>query len=284
MLEKQYEIKVNKKEKEEDIKKTQQNKRKVLSKNTKKSLTIIVLVIFACIVNTVAQKYIGKAVDVFLEHFNHFSQEFSINHSISKDKILTYRYWITASLKVSIFLLTILFYFILTKDDNILCYLKKPKKLRKTTRVLILLTFLTITIGYLISSLFFDYKQVVTGLKEQNITLKNFKYIFVYIVFINSLLEEIFFRGFANILLAKYIGENKATIFSSLMFAIYHIAIMESMFNIGMMVLLVVGLFIVGFIFSYLNNKNKNIYNSYLVHMVANITLNAIALLLLNIY
>ena len=57
----------------------------------------------------------------------------------------------------------------------------------------------TIIFGaYLGIGKFFDFSNVVSSLsKNAGVTINNFIFVAVYISFINSLLEEFFFRGFA---------------------------------------------------------------------------------------
>ena len=92
-----------------------------------------------------------------------------------------------------------------------------------------------------------------------------------YLIFINSFIEEYFFRGFIFLNL-----ENKkfANLFSSFIFAIYHISNFQNWFtNYFMLIIPLVGLIIGGMIFNYLSTINEDIYNSYIPHMLADLSL-----------
>ena len=138
--------------------------------------------------------------------------------------------------------------------------------------------------GYFILGKFFDFSNVVSSLSE-NVGVDNSNFIFVaiYISFVNSLLEEFFFRGFAFLKLKEVSNRRFAYIFSSLAFALYHVAMMIGWFDISLFILTIVGLFIGGLIFNYFNEKYKNIYVSWLIHMFANFSINYIGFMLFNI-
>lgn len=130
----------------------------------------------------------------------------------------------------------------------------------------------------------FNFSSVTKSL-ENNIGVNSNNFIFValYISFINSLLEEVFFRGFAFITLKNISSKKFAYIFSSISFSIYHVAMMSSWFDILLLLLLILSLFIAGIFFNYLDDKNNNIYNSWFVHMFANFAINTIGFILFGI-
>ena len=102
----------------------------------------------------------------------------------------------------------------------------------------------------------------------------------MYIAFLNSLLEEFFFRGFGFILLSKHAGRGFAFGFSALCFALYHLGMMNGWFSPGLLLLTVFGLFVGGCIFNYLNARCENIYPSWLVHMCANFAINTVGFMI----
>ncbi|WP_291668146.1 CPBP family intramembrane glutamic endopeptidase [Clostridium sp.] len=137
--------------------------------------------------------------------------------------------------------------------------------------------------AYLILGGFFDFSNVVSSLSA-NVGIDNSNFIFVaiYISFINSLLEEFFFRGFAFLKLKEVASRKFAYIFSSLAFALYHVAMMIGWFDISLFILTLSGLFVGGIIFNYFNEKYKNIYVSWLIHMFANFAINIVGFMLFN--
>ena len=105
----------------------------------------------------------------------------------------------------------------------------------------------------------------------------------LYISFINSFLEEFFFRGFAFISLKKLTSRKFAYIFSAALFALYHAGMTAGYFHIGIFLATLAGLFVAGIIFNYLNEKSENIYTSWLVHMFANFAINTVGFILFGI-
>lgn len=131
---------------------------------------------------------------------------------------------------------------------------------------------------------FFDFSQITSSLENGiGVNRSNFIFVALYISFINSLLEEFFFRGYAFIYLKKYTTKKVAYIFSSLAFAIYHVAMMITWFDFILISLLIFSLFVGGIIFDFLDEKSGTIYNSWFVHMFANFAINTIGLILFGI-
>lgn len=133
-----------------------------------------------------------------------------------------------------------------------------------------ILCFMIIIIAYLIFKKFIDFQGILNEMQSKSkITATNFIFVGLYITFVNSFLEEYFFRGY--IFLNLYEGGNKVTsyIFSSLLFSLYHLTIFKSWFDIKIMFLALFGLFSVGILFNILDTKSKNFINSWIVHILA---------------
>lgn len=202
------------------------------------------------------------------------------------DGIISPPYLYKSIIKIVLFLLIPLSYFLLYKDKA--AYLKKlfiPKK--KDFLLALLLgigVFVVIMIAYFLLGDYID----LSGIKESlttgiGVTADNFMYVAFYISFVNSLLEEFFFRGYAFLILKEESGKKLAYIFSSAMFALYHVGMTSGWFNILIYILSMAGLFIGGCILNYLNEKCENIYLSWLVHMCANFGINTIGFILFGI-
>ncbi len=128
----------------------------------------------------------------------------------------------------------------------------------------------------------FDFSQIVTSLSgNAGVTKDNFLYVSIYISLVNSLLEEFFFRGFVFTNLKTMQSRKFAYIFSSLLFALYHVAMMLGWFSLPLFLLCMAGLTAGGLIFNYLNEKLGSIYASWFVHMFANFAINTIGFLLM---
>ena len=141
--------------------------------------------------------------------------------------------------------------------------------------------FILILGGYFLLNEFLDLSMVTGSLTSKlGVTKDNFLFVALYISFANSFLEEFFFRGFAFLKLSEVASRKCSYVFSSLAFALYHISMMIGWFNIYLLILAIVVLFVAGMIFNYFNEKYNTIYLSWLVHMFANFAINAIGFLL----
>ncbi|HHX62479.1 MAG TPA: CPBP family intramembrane metalloprotease [Epulopiscium sp.] len=137
--------------------------------------------------------------------------------------------------------------------------------------------YVVILTAYFILKDFIDLSNIIELLdKNVSVNQENFLWVALYISFVNSLLEEFFFRGFIFLNLKKTGGRKFAYISSALVFSIYHVAIMGSWFKPIIFVIAMTGLFVGALIFNYLNEKSNNIYNSWLVHMMANLAINTV--------
>ncbi|WP_369404955.1 CPBP family intramembrane glutamic endopeptidase [Piscibacillus salipiscarius] len=81
-------------------------------------------------------------------------------------------------------------------------------------------------------------------------------------------LEEFYFRGFIFLKFYQSGYHVLGYIFSSALFAIYHVAIFATWFNFELILLALAGLFVVGLIFNWLNTKSNNFLNSWILHIV----------------
>lgn len=150
--------------------------------------------------------------------------------------------------------------------------------------ILGLLVYLVIVVIYFILRNYINLNSISNNLMEgMNINKDNFIYVAIYISFINSLLEEFFFRGFMFLNLNNFISIKSSHIISSFAFAIYHVGIMGSWFNPIIFVFAMIGLFIGGLIFNYIDSINKNIYGSWIIHMMANFGINTIGFIMFEI-
>ena len=136
--------------------------------------------------------------------------------------------------------------------------------------------------GYFLLRGVFDFSQVAGSLTANaGVTKENFLYVSLYISFVNSLLEEYFFRGFVFRNMKQDTKPWVSYLLSSVLFAVYHIAMMLGWFGFGLNALIMVGLALGGCIFNLLNDKLGCIYASWLTHMFANFAINTIGFILL---
>ncbi len=138
--------------------------------------------------------------------------------------------------------------------------------------------------GYFLFQNIFDFSGITKSL-TQNIGVNrgNFLLVSLYISFVNSLLEEFFFRGFGFLILKRFASRRLSYCFSALIFAGYHVAMMIGWFSLGVFVIVLTGLFVGGLVFNYLDEKTGTIYPSWFVHMFANFAINTIGFILFGV-
>lgn len=202
------------------------------------------------------------------------------------DGVLSPPYFYKSAIKIVLFLIIPFAYFLLFKEKAE--HLKNLFKPRKRNLILSLLlgvgVFTVILLSYFLLGGYIDLSGIKDSLTSgEGVTAQNFVYVAIYISFVNSLLEEFFFRGYAFLVLKKECGRVFAYVFSSLAFAIYHVGMTSGWFNILIYLLSMLGLAVGGCIFNFLNEKCENIYPSWLVHMCANFAINTIGFILFGI-
>lgn len=202
------------------------------------------------------------------------------------DAVLQPNYFVKIPIKIIFFLALPMLFFIQNKNDfkefKRLFVLKKRGILKAL--LLGLAVYTTILLGYLLTRNIIDYSNVTSSLTSgMGITANNFIYVSLYISLMNSFLEEFFFRGYGFMTLKKYTSQKIAYVFSSAVFAVYHIGMLLEMFNIGVLLLLLFGLIVGGCIFNFLNERNDNIYPSWFVHMFANFAINTVGFILFGV-
>ena len=202
------------------------------------------------------------------------------------DAFIQPNYFVKIPIKICFFLALPLLFFVKNKeafrDFKRMFVFQKGGILRSL--LLGLGVYAVIIGGYFLTRNVIDFSNVTAGLTEDmGITSENFIYVSLYISLMNSFLEEFFFRGFGFITLKKYTSRKTAYIFSSALFAVYHVGMLVGMFGWGALLLMLAGLMIGGCIFNYLNERSDNIYPSWLVHMFANFAINTVGFILFGV-
>ncbi len=193
-------------------------------------------------------------------------------------------YVIKSLYKIIIFAGLPLIYCVLDKEVKFKEYFIINNKQIKFAVALGLGVYLLIQAGYYILKGFIDLDNIAMTL-ENNLSVNkdNFVFVSLYISFINSLLEELFFRGFGFITLRKFSSKRYTYIVSALAFSVYHVSILADWFNIIIYILFITGLFGTGLFFNWLNDRYNNIFNSWIVHMCANFSINTIGFMMFGI-
>lgn len=132
--------------------------------------------------------------------------------------------------------------------------------------------------GFALLHPFMDLTAIAAGLgADQNITAGNFPLVALYICLVNSLLEELFFRGFAFLILRRHLNQTATCLFSAAAFSLYHVSILSGWFSLWLFCLLLGGLFLCGLLFNWLDRRGS-LWPSWLLHASANAAINTIGL------
>ncbi len=211
-----------------------------MNKVHKKSLQLIITVIISCIAMAIIETVIEPT------------------------------YFVKSVLKIIFFLFIPLVFIKLQKEKVFADSFSLNKKSVLRLSGLGIIIYVIIMVAFYLTGGIFDYSSLVNSLSaDQNVSHSNFIWIALYISFCNSLLEEFLFRFVAFIKLSEYTTKNAAYIFSSCMFALYHVAMIGGSFPFPLLLLALVGLAIGGAIFNYVDDKSRNVYNSWIIHMFA---------------
>jgi len=175
--------------------------------------------------------------------------------------------WKTAT-KVLLFLAIPSLFLQVKKFDFL--YLRKTQK--KNIHIAIVVGFavmMTILGAFIILRSLFDLPSLQMDLESRvGVTALIFPMVAIYILIGNSFLEEFYFRG----LLVDFLKDSKLKWFlPSFFFAIYHVAIFLPWFEWSILTVAVVGLFIGGLLFQWINEGSGTIYPSWIIHIFADL-------------
>lgn len=202
---------------------------------------------------------------------------------VSIPDFMSINYWIKAVIKVSLFLIIPI---ILLKIENepIDLLLKSSKKTILISLSVGIIMMSLVVIGYFLLRQIIDFSNIPEALENgMGVTKDNFYLVFLYIPIVNAFIEEFFFRNFIHQRFSKALGYKTVIILSAILFAVYHITIMNNWGSPLVIALAILGLFIVGMFLSYIREKTQSIFPTYVMHSCANIGINIAALFILGI-
>ncbi len=198
------------------------------------------------------------------------------------DGVLRPGYGVKSAIKIALFLLLPLLLARFDRDVELRALFRFRRKGFGVALGLGLLVYGVILGAYFLLVPFFDFTPIAALLSENaGVDRGNFLFVSLYISFVNSLLEEFFFRGFLFLNLRRRTTRAFAYLFSAALFAAYHVAMMIGWFSSILFALAMLGLTAGGVIFNALNERQGTIYTSWLVHMFANFAINTVGFILL---
>ncbi len=189
------------------------------------------------------------------------------------EQYLSISYPIKTAVKIFLFTGLPLLYVKFYNEGTILHSLRIDSiniKVFKSGIFLGIIIFAGIFSAYMVLGWMIDFEGIKNELQTKlKITASSFIFVGLYITFINSLIEEFFFRGFIFLKLYQMGYRKAGGIISSVFFGLYHMAIFKTWFPLPIILLSVISLISVGFIFNYLNTRTRNFLNSWIVHIIA---------------
>ena len=200
------------------------------------------------------------------------------------DGVLRPPYAVKSAVKLALFLLAPLLYGYAAGKDGYRALFRIQRRALLRVLALGFGVFALILGAYFALRSVFDFSAVTALLgKNAGVTAENFLWVSLYISFVNSLLEEFFFRGFAFLVLRRYAGERFACVFGALSFALYHTAMMLGWFPPLLFLLALAGLTAGGVLFNLLDARAGTIFPSWAVHIFANLAINTVGFILVKI-
>lgn len=195
------------------------------------------------------------------------------------DGIVKPPYMVKSIIKLAAFGGGVLSYAVFGKEK--LSFFGLEKKSLIKTLLLSAGVYAVIILGYSVTRSFIDYSNITGTLTSTiGVSRENFLYVSLYISFVNSLLEEIFFRGYCYLTLRKHTDSKFSFIFSAALFALYHGGMLDGWFNVFAYIFMLAALFGAGIFFNILDNKKDSILPSWLPHMFANFGINTVGFIL----
>jgi len=187
-------------------------------------------------------------------------------------------YIYTSAVKIILFVLCPILYFMFSKEGKLkdLFFLKGNIKSIKYSLLLGVVAFVTIFIAFAVIPPWLDESMIINAMLNVGITRDNYIFAVMYYLIINVALEELFFRGFIFLTLYRMNYKYYAHLYSSLLFAIYHVAIMKYGVTPGLLLISTIGLVCVGLIFNEITRRCNNVFGSYALHISASLAISLI--------
>ncbi|MBE5886251.1 MAG: CPBP family intramembrane metalloprotease [Lachnospiraceae bacterium] len=202
------------------------------------------------------------------------------------ESILQPGYVWKSAVKITMFFGSVVLFYLLYRDEKLKNHFKiKNKKAFAVSSVIALLTIGVIIGACALIQDYVDPAQIKDSLlNKEKVSVDNFLYVALYISAVNSFLEEIFFRGLLFLQVKKLGYRKLAYNLSAFFFAVYHIGIVSGWFNIWVFLLVIFLLYVAGVILNFAAEKCDSFLGSWVIHIAANIGINAIGCFVLGVF
>ncbi len=196
--------------------------------------------------------------------------------------------YLFSSLYKIVFLFPIFYYIAIEKKSWKSTYKENfSKKTFQKTWKRMAITGISLAIVYvaifLLLKSFLDLPTITEKLQAlASINTTNIVFIGIYIILLNSLLEEFFWRGFLFKKMKENIG-NASYLITGLAFSFHHIMFYYDWFSFPFFLVVTLGLTIYAIIMNYIFNKYQDLYSCWLVHAIADTAQIFIALIIFGI-
>jgi uncharacterized protein len=135
-----------------------------------------------------------------------------------------------------------------------------------------LVSMVVIWVTYMLLRDMIDWSAIRMSMESRGITETTFIFVFLYIMFGNSLLEEYFFRGIVHSQMSR-ISSLGAYVLSALMFSLYHITIFGTWFSGWILGLALFWLILGWAFFSWLYERTWGIWSAWIFHIFADLAI-----------
>ncbi len=201
------------------------------------------------------------------------------------DGVIRPEYLIKSISKIAVFPVIFAVYYIIFNNER--PHLKIMFSFKK--KALLTAAALGIGVFAVVMGAFFLFRNIIDfSVFTDNLTstagldTSNFVFVSIYICIINSFMEELFFRALGFLTLKRVSSRGFAYGFSAIMFALYHTGMTAAFVAPWVFILMLIGLFLGGIIFSYVDEKTESIFPSWLCHLFANLATTSIGFILLS--
>jgi membrane protease YdiL (CAAX protease family) len=116
-----------------------------------------------------------------------------------------------------------------------------------------------------------QWAHVRSVLIHWGLSVEWFGLFFGYIVIVNSLLEELLWRGFLLQRLERAVAPLAAMVISSCCYALYHVIIATVMFGRLWGIIITIAAFFIGMMWAYMKRRYPSIYATWISHLFADL-------------